>query len=81
MLALAGEGGPEIVAPRKTFIDVQNELIRRGEIGGGSNVELLDEIRGLREDMAGQELRVDFEDDQLAIRVERGNSLLTARNY
>ena len=79
---LVGEAGPEIIAPKKTYIDVQNELIRRGEIGaGGENTGLSDKLDKLIEIMEDQELKVDFDDDQLAIRVERGNQLLTERNY
>ena len=79
-LALAGEAGPEIAAPRKTFVDVVNQMTRSGEIGGGDS-KLLKEIKGMREAFEDQELVVTLEDDQLAIRVERGDAILGERDY
>ena len=74
--ALAGESGPEIVAPRRTFIDVANQMMRTGEIGGkGSNVNTLIEA------MNGLEWKVELSDDGLAIKVERGNKSLMERNH
>ena len=80
-LALAGEAGPEVVAPRRTFIDVANQMIRRGEIGGISNVEIVKELKGLRDAIDNQILVAELSDDGLAIKVERGNQLLTERNF
>ena len=72
-LALAGEAGPEIVAPKKTFIDVANQMIRGGQIGGAGNAALLNEIKGLREDLADQNLVASLDASEMAIIVERGN--------
>jgi hypothetical protein len=81
-LALAGEAGPEIVAPKKTFIDVTNEMMRRGEIGsGGGNSVLLSEVRGLREAIENQNLVAELDAESLSIVVENGNRALELREF
>jgi len=80
-LGLVGEAGPEVIAPRKTFIDVQNEMIRRGEVGGGGEGGIGAKLDKLIAAVSGQILVAELSDDGLAIKVERGNQLLTERNY
>lgn len=79
-LGLLGEAGPEIIAPKKTFIDVQNELIRSGQVGS-SDVTMLREIRGLRAAIENQELVAELDDEGLSIAVERGDQDLSTRDY
>ena len=75
-LALAGEAGPEIAAPRKTFIDVANQMLRSGEIGGAGDGEMLDEIKGLRDDISGQNIVVEIDGREIALAQQRGEQLL-----
>jgi hypothetical protein len=75
-LALAGEGGPEIAAPRKTFVDVVNQMTRSGELGGVGGSEMLDEIKGLREDISGQNIIIEIDGREIALAQQRGDQLL-----
>ena len=76
-LALAGEAGPEIVAPKKTFIDVANQMIRGGQIGGGGSS--VQELRAVKDAIDNLELTVTFDAEEMAIIVESGNRDLELR--
>jgi hypothetical protein len=76
-LALAGEAGPEIVAPRKTFIDVANQMIRGGEIGGGSSRAVTRKMDDLIDTIENQKLTVSMDAAELAFIVEKGDTELT----
>jgi len=77
---IVGDAGTEIIAPKKTFIDVTNELINKGTIGGNSGI-VVRKLDKLNKNISNLKLVADFDDDKLAIRVERGNQILTNRDY
>jgi hypothetical protein len=78
---IIGEAGDaEIIAPKKTFIDVTNELINKGMIGGDSGI-VVRKLDKLNRNISNLRLVADFDDDRLALRVERGNQILTNRDY
>lgn len=80
-LALAGEAGPEIAAPRKTFIDVVNQMTRSGELGGGANSIVGQKLDRLIEAIEGQTLEAVFDPEDMAIIIERGDQDLEERDY
>lgn len=77
--AMVGEGGPEIIAPKKDYIEVHNQMIQRGEIGGMDNSKLISELQLLRQDINNLQLNANFDSDELAIIVEKGNDNLGLR--
>lgn len=81
MFGLVGELGEEIMAPKSDYVEVHNKMIQSGEIGGGSNTELLNEISAMREDISNLQLRVGIDNDEMAVFLEGGNKKLTLRTY
>jgi hypothetical protein len=76
-LALMGEAGSEIVAPKDDFINVVNTMISGGELGTAQTDNMTSGITsGIINGLANAVFNIDFDSETLALSVERGNNLL-----
>ena len=77
-LAIVGDNGPEILAPRKDFFDVLNTA---PELRGGQTVETQpaltkeDLTDSIREALAGATFDIDFDAESLSLQVAEGSNL------
>jgi hypothetical protein len=82
MMGLIGEAGePEIIAPKKNFIEVTNELINRGEIGGGDLSAIIERLEILNQTMINLKLEASLDPRGMSIVVEKGNKLITGSRF
>ena len=79
-LGILGEAGAEIIAPKKNFINVVNQMIAKGEIGG-NNLGIQRELAGLRGDFKRLKIQNRIEGSALATIVELGQFENNLRSY
>ncbi len=80
--AIIGEAGPEIIAPKKSFIDVVQNLISGGDIRprGADGAGVVDPgtiAKAVRESLDGASWGVKVDSDGLAIALQTGNGNLS----
>jgi len=88
VLGLVGEAGPEIIAPKKTFVQVVNTLLQSREIaplpqpGAGFNsTKMLEKLEGIEKALSRLKLVAQIDSTEMAIIVENGNNILKATKF
>jgi len=77
---IVGEAGAEVIAPKKTFIDVTNELINKGTIGS-DNTMVVRKLDMLNKSISNMRLEANLDAEKLAIVAEIGDKIKAKKEY
>lgn len=77
---IVGEAGAEVIAPKKTFIDVTNELINKGTIGSDNSL-VVRKLDLLNKAISSMELKANIDAEKLAIIAEIGDKIRAKKEY